>query len=34
MKKRLINGDMDALLGLYTISSTILIMSFSKIKKS
>ncbi len=31
-EKRLINGDMDALLGLYTISSTILIMSFSKLK--
>lgn len=31
-EKRLINGDMDALLGLYTISTSILIMSFSKFK--
>ena len=31
-EKRLINGDMDALLGLYTISTLILIMSFSKFK--
>lgn len=32
-EKRLINGDMDALLGLYTISSMILLISFSKLKK-
>ena len=32
-EKRLINGDMDALLGLYTISSLILLINFSKINK-
>tara|TARA_B100002052_G_scaffold294518_1_gene319418 strand:+ start:355 stop:1596 length:1242 start_codon:yes stop_codon:yes gene_type:complete len=32
-EKRLINGDMDALLGLYTISSLILLINFSKISK-
>ena len=31
-EKRLINGEMDALLGLYTISTIILLMSFSKLK--
>jgi len=32
-EKTLINGDMDALLGLYTISSLILLINFSKINK-
>ncbi len=32
-EKRIINGDMDALLGLYTISTLILLMNFSKLKK-
>ena len=32
-EKVLINGDMDALLGLYTISSLILLINFSKINK-
>jgi len=32
-EKALINGDMDALLGLYTISSLILLINFSKINK-
>lgn len=31
-EKRLINGEMDALLGLYTISTIILLVSFSKFK--
>ena len=31
-EKRLINGEMDALLGLYTISTIILLVSFSKLK--
>ena len=32
-EKRLINGDMDALLGLYTVSSLILLINFSKLSK-
>ena len=32
-EKRIINGDMDALLGLYTISTIILLINFSKLKK-